>query len=32
MALNYLVDYIKNKTMPPQKVIYIQPQAVTSAP
>jgi len=31
-ALGYLVDYIKNKTMPPQKVIYIQPQAVTTAP
>ena len=31
MALNYLVDYIKNKKEPPQKVIYIAPQAVTSA-
>ena len=31
-ALNYLVDYIKNKTMPPQKVIYIQPETITTAP
>jgi ribose transport system substrate-binding protein len=31
-ALNYLVDYIKNKTMPQQNVVYIQPQAITSAP
>ncbi len=31
MALNYLVDYIKNKKQPPQEVIYIAPQAVTSA-
>jgi ribose transport system substrate-binding protein len=31
-ALNYLLDYIKNKTMPPQKVVYIQPLAITSAP
>jgi ribose transport system substrate-binding protein len=31
MALNYLVDYIKSKKEPPQKVIYIAPQAVTSA-
>jgi ribose transport system substrate-binding protein len=28
-ALGYLVDYIKNKTMPPQPVIYIQPQTIT---
>jgi ribose transport system substrate-binding protein len=32
MALGYLVDYIKNKKMPPQPVVYIAPQAVTSAP
>jgi ribose transport system substrate-binding protein len=31
MALNYLVDYIKTKKQPPQKVIYIAPEAVTSA-
>jgi ribose transport system substrate-binding protein len=30
-ALNYLVDYIKNKMIPPQKVVYIAPQAVTTA-
>jgi ABC-type sugar transport system substrate-binding protein len=30
-ALNFLVDYIKNKKEPPQKVIYISPNAVTSA-
>ncbi len=30
-ALNYLVDYIKGKTQPPQKVIYIAPKAVTAA-
>jgi ribose transport system substrate-binding protein len=30
-ALNYLVDYIKNKTMPPKPVIYIQPETITSA-
>ena len=28
-ALNYLVDYIKNKTTPPQPVIYIQPETIT---
>ena len=28
-ALDYLVNYIKSKTMPPQPVIYIQPQTVT---
>jgi len=28
-ALDYLVGYIKNKTMPPQPVIYIQPQTIT---
>jgi ribose transport system substrate-binding protein len=32
MALGYLVDYIKNKKMPPQQVVYIAPQAVTKAP
>jgi ribose transport system substrate-binding protein len=31
MALNYLIDYIKSKKQPPQKVIYIAPNAVTSA-
>jgi ribose transport system substrate-binding protein len=31
-ALNYLVDYIKTKKKPPQQVVYIQPEAVTSAP
>lgn len=31
-ALGYLVDYIKNKKMPPQPVVYIAPKAVTSAP
>jgi ribose transport system substrate-binding protein len=31
MALDYLVDYIKSKKEPPQKVIYISPNAVTSA-
>jgi ribose transport system substrate-binding protein len=31
-ALNYLVDYIKNKKKPAQQVIYIQPEAVTTAP
>ena len=30
-ALNYLVDYIKTKKMPPQNVVYIQPQAITAA-
>jgi ribose transport system substrate-binding protein len=32
LALSYLVDYIKTKKEPPQKVIYIQPEAVTKAP
>jgi ribose transport system substrate-binding protein len=31
-ALRYIVDYIKNKKKPPQTVIYIQPEAVTTAP
>jgi ribose transport system substrate-binding protein len=31
MALNYLIDFIKDKKQPPQKVIYIAPEAVTSA-
>jgi ribose transport system substrate-binding protein len=31
-ALGYLVDYIKNKKMPPNPVVYIAPKAVTSAP
>jgi ABC-type sugar transport system substrate-binding protein len=31
-ALSFLVDSIKSKKQPPQKVIYIQPQAVTTAP
>ena len=31
-ALNYLIDYIKSKKMPPQKVVYLAPEAVTSAP
>jgi len=30
-ALTYIMDYIKSKKSPPQKVIYIAPQAVTSA-
>jgi ribose transport system substrate-binding protein len=30
-ALGYLVDYIKNKTVPPQKVVFISPQAVSTA-
>lgn len=30
-ALNILVEYIKNKTEPAEKVVYIAPQAVTSA-
>jgi ribose transport system substrate-binding protein len=30
-ALQYIVDYIKNKTQPPQKVIYLAPNTVTSA-
>jgi ABC-type sugar transport system substrate-binding protein len=28
-ALNYLVDYIKNKTMPPKPAIFLQPDTVT---
>ena len=28
-ALGYLVDYIKNKAMPPKPVIYIQPETIT---
>jgi len=31
-ALQYLVDYIKNKTKPSQKVIYLSPNTVTTAP
>jgi ribose transport system substrate-binding protein len=31
-ALSYLVDYIKSKKKPAQQVIYIQPEAVTTAP
>lgn len=31
-ALQYLVDYIKNKTMPAQQVVYINPEPVTQAP
>jgi ABC-type sugar transport system substrate-binding protein len=31
-ALNFLIDYIKNKKKPAQTVIYIQPEAVTKAP
>ncbi len=31
-ALNILVDYIKNKKTPEEKVIYIAPEAVTAAP
>jgi ribose transport system substrate-binding protein len=31
-ALSYIVDYIKSKKMPPQSTIFIQPQAVTTAP
>jgi ABC-type sugar transport system substrate-binding protein len=31
-ALGYLVAYIRNKTMPPQKVILIIPELVTKAP
>jgi ribose transport system substrate-binding protein len=31
-ALQFLVDYIKNKTQPSEKVIYLAPNAVTSAP
>jgi ribose transport system substrate-binding protein len=31
-ALNYLVDYIKSKKMPPQKVVFLAPQAVSTAP
>jgi ribose transport system substrate-binding protein len=30
-ALTYIMDYIKSKKAPPQKVIYIAPQALTSA-
>ena len=30
-ALQALVDYIKNKTMPAQKVVYLSPDTVTSA-
>ena len=30
-ALTYIMDYIKSKKSPPQKVIYIAPQALTSA-
>jgi len=30
-ALQALVDYIKNKTMPAQKVVYLSPNTVTSA-
>ena len=32
LALQYLVDYIRNKTQPPQKVIALVPNTVTSAP
>jgi len=31
-ALNFIVDNIKSKKTPPQSVIFIQPQAVTTAP
>ena len=31
-ALQFLVDYIKNKTQPSQKVIYLSPSTVTTAP
>ena len=31
-ALEYLVNYIKNKTMPPKKVILITPRLVTKVP
>jgi ribose transport system substrate-binding protein len=31
-ALNFLVDYIKSKKMPAQKVVFLAPEAVTSAP
>ncbi len=31
-ALGYLLDYLKDKKTPPQKVVYIQPEAVTTAP
>ena len=31
-ALQYLVGYIRNKTMPPQKVIVITPELVTKVP
>jgi ABC-type sugar transport system substrate-binding protein len=30
-ALEYLVGFIKDRTMPPQKVILIRPQLVTKA-
>lgn len=31
-ALQYLTDYIKNKTKPPKAVVYINPEPVTKAP
>ncbi len=31
-ALQYLVDYVKNKKRPPKPVVYIAPKAVTTAP
>jgi ribose transport system substrate-binding protein len=31
-ALQYILDYIKTKKLPPKKVIYLAPDAVTSAP
>ncbi len=30
-ALQYLVDYVKNKKQPAQKVIYLTPEPVTKA-
>jgi ribose transport system substrate-binding protein len=30
-ALNFILDYIKSKKQPPQKVIYLPPEAVTAA-
>ena len=32
LALQYLVDYIRNRTQPPQRVMYLVPGTVTSAP
>ena len=32
MALQYLTDYVKNKTMPAKSVVYINPESVTQAP